>query len=413
MIFDTVTNKLFKNLLDGTVAAGNAKKLNGLTDKEVGESGTRNLIPYPYYQTTKNVNGIDFTDLGDGRIHAKGTATASASFVIRATAENWTVQSGIYTISGCPNGGSFSTYRLQIARFVDGTLTSYTNEYGTGATAEITDGLPILLQIVVASGVTIDATFEPMLEKGSVKHSFVPYFFGGAERALKADTINGFSIYTDITQLGITSYYIPDIVKAMPAKSMFVADIVSNKAYASVSENKLPIGNGELEIVRPVSNAGRTRVTFISGTNAYKNNMYFCDLDENNWVINKWYKFSDGGNATTVDGYDSTTLFKSIAVNLTSADDLETLLETGLYYYPSNNIPQNAPFQNASFVFIYKYNNNRTVQRVMRAGVVGQSKERMYVDSWKDWVEDINASNSAKVVISATAPTDTNALWVW
>lgn len=34
MIFDTVTNKLFKNLLDGTVAVGNALKLNGLTAEE-------------------------------------------------------------------------------------------------------------------------------------------------------------------------------------------------------------------------------------------------------------------------------------------------------------------------------------------------------------------------------------------
>ena len=40
----------------------------------------KNLLPYPYVDTTKTINGITFTDNGDGSISVNGTATANASF---------------------------------------------------------------------------------------------------------------------------------------------------------------------------------------------------------------------------------------------------------------------------------------------------------------------------------------------
>lgn len=159
---------------------------------QAGESGARNLIPFPYYEKAGTENGITWTVNDDGTIGVSGTATANVSFTIRATAQNWTVKKGTYTLSGCPSGGSFSGYRLQLARFIDGTLTSYANDYGNGVTFEITDDFPLLMQFVVASGVTIDATVEPMLERGGVKHSFVPYYFGTAEKAKTAETLGDY-----------------------------------------------------------------------------------------------------------------------------------------------------------------------------------------------------------------------------
>ncbi len=154
----------------------------GVTTREA-----RNLVPFPYYEKAGTESGITWTVNSDGTIRVKGTATANASFTIRATSENWTIKKGTYTLGGCPMGGSFTGYRLQLARFIDGTLTSYANDYGNGVTFEITDDFPLLLQFVVASGVTIDAIVEPMLESGSVKHPFVPYYFGCAENADKLD----------------------------------------------------------------------------------------------------------------------------------------------------------------------------------------------------------------------------------
>ena len=42
---------------------------------------TKNLLPYPYYETTITRNGVTFTDNRDGTITANGTSTSFATFV--------------------------------------------------------------------------------------------------------------------------------------------------------------------------------------------------------------------------------------------------------------------------------------------------------------------------------------------
>ena len=60
----------------------------------------KNLIPYPYSQTTKTENGITFTDNGDRTITVNGTATADTWFILQSYAP----LNGTYTLSGCQNG---------------------------------------------------------------------------------------------------------------------------------------------------------------------------------------------------------------------------------------------------------------------------------------------------------------------
>lgn len=45
-----------------------------------GELGAKNLLPYPYHDTTITTNGITWTDNGDGTITVNGTATAVSFF---------------------------------------------------------------------------------------------------------------------------------------------------------------------------------------------------------------------------------------------------------------------------------------------------------------------------------------------
>lgn len=274
----------FDDIMHGTTPVGSSNNVQGYTASQVGESGARNLIPYPYFYTTREVNGIVFTDNGDGTIHVKGTATASASYAIRATSEVWILREGEYTLSGCPAGGSFGTYRLQAARFIDGIITSYGNDYGSGITFEALDELPCLIQIVISSGTTIDATFKPMLELGKVTHDYVPYYLGGSEKAKTAE------------------------------------------------------------------------------------------------------------NARTIEGFLIKQLYKEGRI-LTSADNMDTLFDLGVYYYTSADIPQNAPYQNASFVEVIRFNDNRQIQRVTRAGVSGYQTERVYSGTWQEWAYNLNDRN--------------------
>ena len=193
MIFDTVTNKLFKALLDGTVKAGDSKKLNGLTDTEVGESGARNLIPYPYANTTKTLTGIDFTDLGDGRIKLNGTATATTAFFLVSTAQKKLIVKAGDTVT--LSGGISSNVRIQAnIHNSSGTAIQYAGDIGNKPSIQISDEASHLeIYIRVENGTTVDnLIIEPMLEIGSVAHDYVPYHFGGAEHALDADTVGGY-----------------------------------------------------------------------------------------------------------------------------------------------------------------------------------------------------------------------------
>lgn len=345
---------------------------------QTGESGARNLVPFPYYEKAGTENGITWTVNDDGTIGISGTATANVSFIIRATSEKWTVRKGTYTLSGCPSGGSFSGYRLQLARFIDGTLTSYANEYGTGATFEITDDLPLLLQFVITSGVTIDATVAPMLERGGVKHSFVPFYFGSAEKAKTAENatnaaaVNGFKIYNSITQLGISSYNIPSIVKAMPSGSMFVDhNATDNEKYdLETANNNLPYGAGTIEIVKPNTNLGKTVVMFMSGVNSSKTALYLCDLDETNWVVNGWKHVGDGGNADKLDGYDASDFLKTNGGGTVSFDN-----------YTDFKVKRNND-SHAAGVCLAFANNNGTV------GMVGFKNHKMIrVNPANGWAE--------------------------
>ena len=67
----------------GVMASGNPVQIDGLQGgvpfSEIVVSG-KNLIPFPYYETTKTVNGITFTDNGDGTIAVDGTASSDAVF---------------------------------------------------------------------------------------------------------------------------------------------------------------------------------------------------------------------------------------------------------------------------------------------------------------------------------------------
>lgn len=149
----------------------------------VGNSGSvgltvagKNLLTYPYYKTTETINGITFTDNGDGTITADGTATADAYFYCARDnkTEGLFLCKGTYTISGCPAGGSNNTYAFKAIANVNGL---YASDYGSGATGTAASTASCTgVAIVVRSGVTVtNLTFKPQIEVGSVATEYEPY----------------------------------------------------------------------------------------------------------------------------------------------------------------------------------------------------------------------------------------------
>lgn len=75
---------------------------------------------------------------------------------------------------------------------------------------------------------------------------------------------------------------------------------------------------------------------------------------------------------------------------LTSSDDLNNITTPGVYWYPTESVPQNAPFENAAVVEVFYAGSttNRVIQRATRWAVQGQSKFRsLYGGTWLNWVQ--------------------------
>lgn len=104
----TVNNLVIKPMLNaGTTALPYQPYFKGLKNaffKEIVSTG-RNLIPYPYKETTKTTNGITFTDNGDGSLTVNGTAEGGiASFTFSSASNSINFIAGKTYYFSCPHG---------------------------------------------------------------------------------------------------------------------------------------------------------------------------------------------------------------------------------------------------------------------------------------------------------------------
>lgn len=93
-------------------SGGNVDIGNRETDKLVGGTVAWNqLVDKTAIDSTTTVNGITFTNNGDGSVTVSGTASDTARFTIRP-AKTWGAHK--YLLYGCPSGGASGTYSLRM-----------------------------------------------------------------------------------------------------------------------------------------------------------------------------------------------------------------------------------------------------------------------------------------------------------
>lgn len=201
----TVENLVFRPQLElGDTATAYEPPITG-RELTVNVCG-KNLISYPYKETTKTVNGITFTDNGDGSVTVNGTATKTTNFgltPILSTEHDIALTldtDKIYTISGCPVGGGKSTYFIHTNWFLDGNWYTYGDDLGIGLTFNPQyDSGKISLSIRIMSGTTCDnLVFRPQLELGDTATPYEPYH--GSVTAITPDS-NPYVIPNDIRQV--------------------------------------------------------------------------------------------------------------------------------------------------------------------------------------------------------------------
>lgn len=177
----------------------------GVPFSDITISG-KNLITYPYKSASQTINGITFTDNGDGTVTADGTATAAADFSVGA---NLRLSRGKYVLSGCPDGGSNSGYKLQAYGDTMYNSGAGIMDIGNGAPfVALEDFTVTRIQIRFAAGSAADGlVFRPQLEAGEAATEYsrpitgqeITLTVNGAEYPVTPDS-NPYTVPDDIRQ---------------------------------------------------------------------------------------------------------------------------------------------------------------------------------------------------------------------
>lgn len=142
------------------------------------DAGAKNLLKIT--GTSQPIRNVTFTVNDDGTVSVDGTNSTSSSAVFYLnilpadTASNY---NGCI-LTGCPQGGSTSTYRLAL-QLNSGSFTSYASDIGYGATIHDVPSSDCRVVITVYPGATVDnLIFKPMIctaEDYAISPKFVPY----------------------------------------------------------------------------------------------------------------------------------------------------------------------------------------------------------------------------------------------
>ena len=159
---------------------------------------SKNILPYPYAETTKTLNGITITDNGDGSINLNGTSTAQVNFYF---SQNLQLKKGItYTLSGSGNYSFGGTAAFYIYNSTYGSLAyinlNADNSFTFTPTKDING---ISCYIVIPSDRTVSGTLKPQLELGTTATAYTPYVDLTAVKVTRCgknlfDTINAIKL---------------------------------------------------------------------------------------------------------------------------------------------------------------------------------------------------------------------------
>ena len=154
--------------------------VQGAIDELKGTIGytSKNLIPYPFYETTKTYGKVTYTDNGDGTITTTGTLSEDTSFCChQRTIKPFTLKKGTYILSGCPKGGAMDKHQLFLMTDNNGSVKTIARDYGEGAIFTLEEDTKLGLNINIASGVNVDGlVFEPMIRPASIEDdTYKPY----------------------------------------------------------------------------------------------------------------------------------------------------------------------------------------------------------------------------------------------
>lgn len=133
--------------------------------KSINTAGTWDENVYTY-------RGITFTVNYDNTITVNGTAASTATLTLNK-GSNLSLTNGDYILSGCPEGGSANSYRLDATRTVGSSL----NDIGNGVLIQVGKDYDLNdIRCVVLTGTVCDnLLFQPMIRRAELPAGYQPY----------------------------------------------------------------------------------------------------------------------------------------------------------------------------------------------------------------------------------------------
>ncbi len=193
---DYMSIELAKALNGGAGGGGNKSILALLKG-----NACKNILPNN--GVNKTVNGITFTVNSDGTITANGTATADSYYNIAKVTPGENL-----ILSGCPAGGSATTYFL----YIQDTVTSDRLATDTGEGADITESAnPCNVNICIRAGEEVTGlVFNPMIRNNTLSADYETYYPTNitlGEMLPSAPTSAGtYTLTCEVDSSGNTSY---------------------------------------------------------------------------------------------------------------------------------------------------------------------------------------------------------------
>ena len=192
-------------------------------DNEVEIVG-KNLLKYPYLNTTSTVSGVTFTDNGDGSITIDGTSTSSTYSLWFLYENAWNYNSlsfelapGTYTFKGL----GASRVRMAINFYTSDNANQYFEVFNQDVTKTITEKVRVNARLIVNGGATVDnVTVYPQIEIGSTSSSFEPY--NGDEYPINLPVVNLFDESSAILNVGIST----NNGGTYPDTNLFITDYI-------------------------------------------------------------------------------------------------------------------------------------------------------------------------------------------
>jgi predicted phage tail component-like protein len=146
----------FFNAVENTIT--DFSSIESLFEFPFSIEDSANLLPNT--MTTQTIDGITFTVNDDGTVKASGTST-DYTWSAYVNEEGVTLPAGLYRLTGCVQGGSSTTYRLQAFSGDPSSPTQTFNDYGYGKDIRLTEETTLKVRILIKG--SIDNTFKPMI----------------------------------------------------------------------------------------------------------------------------------------------------------------------------------------------------------------------------------------------------------